>query len=244
MSLSNGIKVHGINTVQSAICAIPGIGGALEKLLFGAVAELRMQRVERTLNEMSEKLDELRAENHIEENEDFANLLEDILPPLSRATEESKRLRFRALLVKAAQLPVADPQWDDVRIATHFLKEVSGPGLEMLAALHRAYTRYPRAEHCTVSFGDEGTTITMFRHWNPSMGRDDPCKETFTAKARHIVAEQGFESLAGLGLIDYDGEGVLWNDMWRKGVVITHAGKFLIDWVLADKSLDDEIASP
>jgi hypothetical protein len=49
---------HAINAFQAILLGIPGVGGSLDKLLFGAVQEKRSRRIEHTLNEIWNKLEE------------------------------------------------------------------------------------------------------------------------------------------------------------------------------------------
>lgn len=132
---------HMVNSIQACLLGIPVIGASLERLCFGGVAELRMKRVEKTLREIGETLKRMEATPTIEDNEDFANLLETVLPPLSRATTEGRRERFRDLLVNAAQCPPGDPRWADAKLAAEDLEKIDDPGLAIIAGLQRLNPR-------------------------------------------------------------------------------------------------------
>jgi hypothetical protein len=58
--------------------------------------------VEESLKEVAEALGDVKAKFMV--NEEFVNLLENVLPDLSRATDEERRQRFRDLLTNAAEL--------------------------------------------------------------------------------------------------------------------------------------------
>jgi hypothetical protein len=225
------LKVHGTNALQAALIAIPGVGGALERLLFGSLAELRMQRVEQTLGEVGQKLDELRAEIHVEGNEDFANLLEDLLPPLGRTTVEEMRVRFRDLLINAAQIPKGDSGWEEARLAWGLLKEIDSSSMTILVLLRHAFSVHPEAENCSLSFGENEIMIRLSKDGG-SMSKPTPLGEPVFAPVTQAVALASFNTLTALRLVDHDKEKSRGREMRRHGVEIRPLGNFLLKWVV------------
>jgi hypothetical protein len=225
------LKVHGANALQAALIAVPGVGGALERLLFGSLAELRMRRVEQTLEEVGQKLDEIRAEIHVEENEDFANLLEDILPPLGRMTVEEMRVRFRDLLINSAQIPKGDVRWEEARLAWRLLKEIDFSSVTILVLLRHATSAHPNAENCSLSFGENQIMIRLSKGGG-SMGKPTLLGEPVYAPVTQAVALASFNTLSSLGLLDHDREKSSEREMRRHGVEITPLGRFLLKWVV------------
>jgi hypothetical protein len=128
------LRDHAQNTFQASLLAIPVFGSTLEKLLFGSLQELRMKRVEHTLNEVADMLRERNIDPTVENNEEFANFLETALPPLSRATNEDRRQRLRDLIFNVIQLEQCDVRWSEAHYALRMLEKIDEVGLVILAA--------------------------------------------------------------------------------------------------------------
>jgi hypothetical protein len=127
-----------VNTgVQGVLLGIPVFGPSLAHFIFGPMAELRMQRFEKTLSEVAAAVKD-RASQTAMANERFVELLESVAAPLSRSIDEGKRLRFRDLLTNAAQLRPDDAQWEAAALAARLLSEIDAPGLAILAAISQA----------------------------------------------------------------------------------------------------------
>jgi hypothetical protein len=136
------IRDYAINTFQAILKGVPFVGGSLEHFIFGPLAEIRMRRIERTLDELSAHYGPT-ADPKLLAKEEFVNLLEATIPALSRATNEDKRLRFRDLLINAAKLPSGSEQWEEARFASDLLQSIEPPGLAILAAMAECQTTYP-----------------------------------------------------------------------------------------------------
>ena len=105
-----GVSGYSAITFQAMLRAVPVIGSSLEHFLFGPASELRLRRLDRTLKEVAEELRARGASPRVD-TEEFARLLEGVLPRLSRATNEDVRMRLRDLLLNATALPAASPRW-------------------------------------------------------------------------------------------------------------------------------------
>lgn len=127
------LKDHAINAFQASLLAIPVVGSSLEKLLFGTLNEKRSRRVERTLEEIAKKVEELGAEPRIDENEDLANLLESLLPQTAKATSETRRERLRDLIFNAITLPSGDPRWSEAKMAAELVEGIDDLGLLVIS---------------------------------------------------------------------------------------------------------------
>jgi len=121
-----------LNVGQAIIKSIPWIGTALDQMIFGRLAELRLQRIEKTLREIGEALGD--SKNFVD-SEEYANLLEVVLPKLARATGEAKRERFRSLLLNAAAQDPAGQEWAATSLAADLVAELDDPALFVLARL-------------------------------------------------------------------------------------------------------------
>ncbi len=128
---------YATNAFQAMLKGIPILGSSLEQFLFGPLQELRMRRIEATLQEIAAILQQKNIPPSAVETEEFANLLESVAPALSRSTNEDRRQRFRDLLLNAAQTPSGDPSWEEVKLASTLLDAIDAPGLVILAALSK-----------------------------------------------------------------------------------------------------------
>lgn len=203
-----------IIAAQGCLLAIPYVGAALERFMFGGLAEIRMKRVETTLAEIATVLGEKNASLLICEN--FANLLEDVAPNLARASDEATRVRFRDLLTNAAVCPPGSGEWQEAHLASLLLKELQTPGLAILAALAR----------------EPGEPYTLASRPVPQAFRGDfnwdspgelQCALPFT----WVVVEYWTRFLRERQLIHYqshDGRGGF------GGVCLSERGRFLVRW--------------
>lgn len=129
-------KVDKVGLVFSSILkGVPVVGNSLDHLIFGSLQELRLKRVEKTLKEMGEKIEALGSQHLIDDNEDFAKLLEDVIPKIGRSTRENKRVAFRNLLVNAARVSPEHNDWDRIAIVSQLLDQIDYPGMEILSSL-------------------------------------------------------------------------------------------------------------
>ncbi len=124
------------NTAQSLLKAVPWIGEALSQFIFGSLEDLRMKRVERTLAEIGEAIHSGGVKARID-TEEFANLLEKVLPHVSRSVSEERRAILRNLLINASHVEPESPKWDEANLAAQLIAEIDTPGLAVLAALSK-----------------------------------------------------------------------------------------------------------
>jgi len=126
-----------VNTSQAILKGIPYIGGSLEQFIFGPLNELRMRRIESTLQEIAETLQQRGLTPYVD-NEYFVNLLEVVVPSLSRSINEDRRHRLRDLLLNAAHTPPNDSNWEEANLAFKLLESIDGPGLAILAGISKS----------------------------------------------------------------------------------------------------------
>ena len=119
--------------VQGVLLAVPYLGSSLNHFLSGPRNDLQLKRIEKTLAEVAAQVGEEKSKAAA--NENFANLLETVLPDLSRAVEDEKRQRFRDLLSNAAELPEGSTEWEEAALAAALLRDIDTPGLAILAAV-------------------------------------------------------------------------------------------------------------
>ncbi|WP_165235857.1 hypothetical protein [Aquisphaera insulae] len=145
------LKDHTVNALQASLLAIPIVGSSLEKLLFFSVNEKRSRRVEKTLQEIGQKVEEVKAKVCIKDNEDLANHIEKVLPQVSRANNETRRKYLRDLLFNAMQVPEGDPKWEEANIASQLIASVSDTGLSILADFHRMYNETDQGRQLVIA---------------------------------------------------------------------------------------------
>jgi len=121
--------------LEGALMAVPYVGSSLVHFITGPLIERRFKRIENTLHEVTTGLGDVKSLAAV--NENFANLLETVIPDLSRAVEDEKRQRFRDLLSNAVELPEGSTEWEEAALAAALLRDIGTPGLAILAALSK-----------------------------------------------------------------------------------------------------------
>lgn len=208
-----------IIAAQGALLAIPYVGSALERFVFGGLAELRMKRVENTLAEIVTILGEKKASLLVTEN--FVNLLEDVAPSLARESNEDRRRRFRDLLTNAAECPADSSEWEEAELASLLLKELQPPGLSILAALARE-----PGEPYTL------TSRPVSQVYRGSFDWDNPGEPQCILPYSWVVVEYWARLLRDRQLIHYQSVDA------RGGfgeVRLAERGRFLVKWTLRDE---------
>jgi hypothetical protein len=99
--------------------------------------ELRFKRIEKTLSEVATAL-QADGVASMMSSEDFATLLESVLPEISRSTNEDRRERYRDLLIKSARLEPGSDLRQDASLYAGLLREIDPPGLTVLGALTKS----------------------------------------------------------------------------------------------------------
>ena len=131
-------------TFQAVLKGIPYIGEPINHLIYGRLDELRWKRIEKTLNEVAEKL---KGRDNIPEiNERFVNLLEETLPIIAKETIEEKRLAYVALLVNSASV-VSDEKEEEAKFITEILNELPSVALSILAGANKANGTFSIVSH-------------------------------------------------------------------------------------------------
>jgi len=203
--------------IEGVLMAIPFVGPSLAHFVSEPLTELRLKRVEESLKEVAEALGDVKAKFMV--NEEFVNLLENVLPDLSRATDEERRQRFRDLLTNAAELATSGG-WEEARLAAELLKQIDTPGLVVLSELAKL---------------NKGETATLASRPVPQLARgssfdyDNP-----PAPQRRIlfdwqVVDYWTQQLRENGLLLFhsgDERGGFGN------IYLTERGWFLVKWTL------------
>ncbi len=221
MSDKPEVKLSGKETamvgLQGALMAVPYLGSSLAHFIFGPLTELRIKRIEKTIDEVATQLGE--EKSLAAANENFANLFETVLPDLSRAVEDEKRQRFRDLLSNAAELPEGSTEWEEAALAAALLRDIGTPGLAILAALSQL---------------DKGETATLTSSPVSQLARgafdyDNPGEPQQVIPYQWPVVEYWARWLREKQLLTYksgDARGGFGD------VAMTELGAFLVRWVL------------
>jgi hypothetical protein len=224
------VKDRDLNAFRAGLSLIPSIGSAIEKLMFGAVDELRWRRFEQTLGEVGAKLELLDSSHRVEDNEDFANFLQDVAPPLSRSTNEDRRRRFRDLILSATQIPSGDARWEEVYTVSRLLDSIGGPGLSVLATVSRCSNRLVYIYSTPTPYIYDGTPdgkpeeyAKLFQDYGKPyhlLGYQWNVIEEWVYRLREmrLVGTQSSDARGGFG-----------------GVQLTGLGQLLIRWAVSDR---------
>ncbi len=121
-----------VNASQALVKSIPWIGAALDQVIFGRLSELRLRRIELTLQEIANKIQD--SKNYVD-TEEFANLLENVTPALVRATGDKKRERLRDLLLNAATHDPQHSEWAASKLAAELIEDLDEPALLAISRL-------------------------------------------------------------------------------------------------------------
>ena len=213
--------------------AVPVIGSSLEHFLFGPASELRLRRLDRTLKEVAEELRARGASPRVD-TEEFARLLEGVLPRLSRATNEDVRMRLRDLLLNATALPAASPRWEEAELARQLIEEIDGPGLAIVAALGRCpdasradWSARPVPQVSLVS-RPVPQIVTGELDWDNLPSPTNPLGYEWAVveewahrlRERRVILYHSGDARGGFG-----------------GIMLSHLGLLLVRWSLADSAL-------
>jgi hypothetical protein len=197
--------------------AVPYLGSTLAHFIFGPLTELRIKRIEKTLNEITEMVGEEKAKTV--NNEQFTNLLESLIPNLSRAVDEEKRQRFRDLLANAAELPSESSGWNEAHLASTLLSEIETPGLAILAGLDR----FTREERVTLA------SLPVPQVFQGEFDYENPGEPQYVLPYEWPVVEYWARWLREKRLITYsshDARGGF------AGVALAELGNFLVKWIV------------
>jgi len=210
-------NIYLANSIQGILKGIPYIGASLEHFIFGPLNELRMRRIESTLKEVAEILNQKNYIAYID-NEYFVNLFETVVPSLSRSINEDRRKHFRNLLLNAAKKPLNNSNWDEAKLASELLDDIDSPGLFILAEICRSKSN-------TVLFDIETNRVVDV---GPGA---DPIKSPRDLQYAWPMIEEWAKRLKEMNLIEYGRQN---SSIGIEGVHLTDLGNLLVRWILSD----------
>ncbi len=214
-------KEHAVNAARAILKGIPYIGSTLEQFAFGPLEELRMRRIETTLAEVAEALKKCGPDCHVA-TEEFVNLLEEVLPELSRATNEEKRKCFRDLLTSAAFLDAGEAAWEQAVLARKLLTDLEAPALATIAALANCDAAEPVA---LVSRPKPQLVAESEFDW------DNPVEESWVIGYDWPIVEEWCQRMREMRLITFgsvDARGGF------GGIGLTPLGRLLVRWAVGN----------
>ena len=216
-------KFYAQKVAGALLKGIPFFGPSLEHYIFGSLAEVRFRRVEATLREVAEGVHAIRTESESLSNEDFVQLLESVLPSVAKATRESRRARFRDLLIQAGTLCPGAAEWASANFAARLLEELPDSALEIIAIIARATRMAEQRDWMLVR-----SPSTQFVPAN-TFSWDSPVLGDFPLGFDWIVVEEAARLLRERRIIRYashDARGGFGS------VSIAELGKFLVYWTV------------
>jgi hypothetical protein len=228
-----------LNAIRAGLKLLPGVGEALDQLLFGKGEEARQRRLHSTLEEVVDKLKERGLNSEVEGNEDFATFFSAAAQPISRSTSEDKRQRFRDLLFNSMLIPSGDPGWEESMLCLELLQKVDSAGLYTLATLAQA----DRAEALLGLFEDGNVPQWLLvpkTDRTPRQRRGIPVDEVGTyreLKYDPVLIFKSIDSLKYETKLVSDrkfhvirGNSETEVEFWS----LTLLGRFLVKWAVAD----------
>jgi hypothetical protein len=219
------------NTGRAILKSIPYIGEGLEQLFFGLDDERRFRRVERTLSELGEQMEQRGIPKDAVQSDGFAEMLDTVVPPLSASASEEKRQRFRDLLLNAVQIPEGDRDWESAKLAADYLSKVDAPGLAILAAVARGSAFEQTGRQATIMPTPEPQVYTK-----PIESTLDYVNAELDCALRYEwgVIDEWVQRLVDFGLLKavYDENARVWIR-----VRLTARGELLVQWAMEDKGI-------
>lgn len=120
---------------QSILKGVPYIGEPINNLIYGRLDELRWKRIEKTLNEVAEKIKKI--DDNPKINERFINILEQNLLTIAKETVESKRLAYVSFLTNSINVNT-DEKEEEAKFLSEVLNELPSVALSILAGANKA----------------------------------------------------------------------------------------------------------
>ena len=131
---------------QAILKGVPYIGEPINHLIYGRLEELRWKRIERTLNEVAEKVKQLGYEPKV--NERFVRILEGTIPTVAKETLEEKRTAYVSFLANSINVD-SDEKEEEARLVSETLEELSAVALAILAGANKANGTFSVVSHPT-----------------------------------------------------------------------------------------------
>lgn len=208
-------KFSSLKMKRTGVKLLPYIGSALDELFFGHLNEIRWARLEKTLEELDQMMQERSIPPASIVNEEFAALLENVGPLSGKTTSERKRQFLRDLLLNSTSLNPGDPEWESARFATDLIEKLEAPALEILAGLDK--------------LDAQGSVRANLRR-TKNIGRIELVEgdSSILLNYNWLVLEQAYRSLSMSQprLIISGSHG---RDVYEK-IALTEVGLFLINW--------------
>lgn len=125
--------------LRASIQAIPYIGGSLDTLLSGRAAQLHLERVEKFISDLADRLATVESATANLNDEAFADLMLGTFEAVARTRSDQKRSRFAEIITNQVEKPTF---WEEPENAVRLLSDLEDIHIEIIAAALSA----PKAE--------------------------------------------------------------------------------------------------
>lgn len=115
--------------LRAAVQAIPYIGGSIDTLLVGGSARIQLQRVEKFVIEISERLEELERISAITQDEEFNDLILFTFEKVAKTRSTDKLKRFAEIIANQLVKPTS---WDEPESAVRLLSDLEDIHIQIL----------------------------------------------------------------------------------------------------------------
>jgi hypothetical protein len=123
--------------LRASVQAIPYIGGSLDTLLSGRAAQIHLERVEKFISNLADRLAAVEGATANLNDEAFADLMLCTFEAVARTRSDQKRSRFAEIITNQVAKPT---QWEEPENAVRLLADLEDIHIEIIAAALSAPT--------------------------------------------------------------------------------------------------------
>lgn len=121
--------------LRAAIQAIPQIGGPLDTLLVGRIAQIQLKRLKTFVNNLARRMESVESVSANLNDEAFADLMLSAFEKVARTRSEKKLSRFAEIITNQVANPA---QWEEPENAVRLLSDLEDIHIEIIEAALRA----------------------------------------------------------------------------------------------------------
>ena len=118
-------------SLRASVQAIPYIGGSLDTLLAGRVAQIHLERVEKFASDLAHRLAAVESAAANLNDEAFADLMLSTFEKVARTRSDQKRSRFAEIITNQVAKPTL---WEESENAVRLLSDLEDIHIEIIEA--------------------------------------------------------------------------------------------------------------
>ena len=117
--------------LRASVQAIPYIGGSLDTLLSGRAAQIHLERVEKFISDLADRLEAVESATANLNDEAFADLMLGTFEAVARTRSDQKRSRFAEIITNQVAKPTL---WEEPENAVRLLSGLEDIHIEIIVA--------------------------------------------------------------------------------------------------------------